>query len=222
MVHNPSKSFDFFTTRLQNAVVKFSKTVVPDGPGLPSVQHLLKNRAQVMSQYQGKRATKYRTGASGGDTPSKSLLRLYTFFVVGWGSQGRQEVEYFWNQKDWSLSQIPDPQDPDNVRLGILVVLVRLLAKDFNGLLGGGLARGAPLPSPLRLPEKTEEKEDIPLETVPEWVEQFQRVTSSKNEWIHIPDAVGYPGVNDPGLSEEFKEVGIVVKEPRFRLKIEA
>lgn len=222
MVHNSSISFEFLTTRLSNAVVKFSKTVVADGPGLPSVQYLLKNRAQVMTQYQGNRASKYRTGDSGGDTPYKSLLRLYTFFVVGWGSQGRQEVEYFWNQKDWRLSQILDPQDPDKVRLGILVVLVRLLAKDFNALLEGGLARGGPLPSPLRLGEKPEGKEDIPLETVPEWVEQFIRVTGYKNEWIHIPDAVGYPGVNDPGLSGEFKEVGIIVKEPRFRLKLDA
>lgn len=222
MVHNSSKSFEFLTTRLSNAVVKFSKTVVADGPGLPSVQYLLKNRAQVMSQYQGKRASKYRTGSSGGDTPYKSLLRLYAFFVVGWGSQGRQEVEYFWNQKDWRLLEIPDPQDPDKVRLGILVALVRLLAKDFNVLLEGGLQRGGTLPSPLKLSEKAEEKEGILLETVPEWVEQFIRVTSDKNEWIHIPDAVGYPGVNDSGLSVEFKEVGIIVKEPRFRLKLDA
>ncbi|KAG9003605.1 hypothetical protein FRB90_011144, partial [Tulasnella sp. 427] len=172
-----------------------------------------------MSQYQGNRASKYRTGTSGGDTPYKSLLRLYTFFVVGWGSQGRLEVEYFWKQKDWKLSEIPDPLDPDNVRLGILVVLVRLLAKDFNVLLEGGLSRGEALPSPLRLPQKTEEKDDTALEVAPEWVEQFSRVTSDKNEWIHIPDAVGYPGVNDTGLSVEFKQVGILVKEPRFRLK---
>ncbi|KAG8929370.1 hypothetical protein FRC01_004421 [Tulasnella sp. 417] len=221
MVHQSSKSFEFLTTRLSNAVVKFSKTVVADGPGLPSVQYLLKNRAQVMTQYQGNRASKYRTGAAGGDTPYKSLLRLYTFFVVGWGSQGRQEVEYFWKQKDWMLLQIPDPQDPDRVRLGILVVLVRLLAKDFNVLLEGGLQRGEALPSPLRV-SNPEEKGDIVLETVPEWVEQFNRVTGDKNEWIHVPDAVGYPGVNDPGLSAEFKEVGVIVKEPRFRLKLDA
>jgi len=213
-----------FTTLLNGAATKLSRQVstrrksIDDGKP-PSVKHLLKNRQEVMTKYQGNRALKFRAGSTG-DTPLASLGRLYQFFVVGWRTQARSELEYFWNQTDpaWAMAQIPDPQDHrDSIRYGIFVVLVRLMTKDFNTLIQMGYRRGIPfIQSAQAEVQKTDTAE---LETVPEWVQSFDRVAGDKNEWVVIPDTTGYPEVNSRGLSEEFREVGILVREPPFRMK---
>ncbi|KAF7931223.1 hypothetical protein EAE99_003694 [Botrytis elliptica] len=44
------------------------------------------------------------------------------------------ETEYLWRQwtKKWSLSSIPDPEDPDPVRCAIVACIVEELVRAFN------------------------------------------------------------------------------------------
>lgn len=221
------------TTRFSNAVTKFTRrnstdhtTIIVrdhdiDSPTKNSVAHLLKNRQEVMTRYQGSRIAKFRVGSVGGDTPGASLKRLYQFFVVGWTSQAASEVGYFWNQggEEWQLARVPEPVHPDRVRRGIMVVLMRLMCKDFNAAIAKGYPRGSALTGLTGPPPENLSDKPLP-EVLPEWVEQFTRVTNDEKEWVQIPDAKGFSEPDDPGVSEDFKKVGIVVKETKFRLKV--
>ncbi len=168
-----------------------------------------------MTKYQGERIKTYRSGHPT-DTQLASLYRLYEFFVVGWTTQARRELEYHWRQTKWPISEIPEIQDDDTTRLGILVALIRIMCEDFNTLVRRGYTRGKSLDDPAD--SQSEGDGVLLVEKLPEWVQNFGRVTQHEDEWIHMPDALGHANVGEPGLSEQFQSVGIIVREPRFRL----
>ena len=66
-----------------------------------------------------------------GATPNASLYRMYEYFVTGFNTGLRSEIEYFFNHKTWIVSQIPDPEDPDSARYAILTVLTQYLVLAF-------------------------------------------------------------------------------------------
>jgi hypothetical protein len=44
------------------------------------------------------------------DTPFYALYRLYEYFVVDHVTRYRNQLEYFWKQRTWAVSEFPDPK----------------------------------------------------------------------------------------------------------------
>jgi hypothetical protein len=95
----------------------------------------------------------------------------------------RNEIEYFFNHAQWSVSNIPDPNDTDPRRYAILAVLPEFLVIAFNRLIEKGLPRGAPA---ILTDEMLEEFAARPklLETEPQWTQSVPSLT----EPLVIPD----------------------------------
>jgi hypothetical protein len=54
----------------------------------------------------------------------------------------RSEIEHFFNNSLWTVSDIPDPKDSDLARYAIVAVLSRYLVLTINDFLAKGLPRG--------------------------------------------------------------------------------
>lgn len=168
----------------------------PTHASLPSVQWLLDNRDSRQSYAYGR-------------TPLASLYRMYEYIVYEYTRGLRTEIEFFFNQADWKVSDIPDPADPDPKRYAILSVNPRLLTKAFNRLIERGLPRGSP--AIIMGDEGLEELASRPriLEAVPSWCEHVPKLEQT----LVIPSADGEtPGEDE--ASPEFKEKNILVWEP--------
>ncbi|KAG8878884.1 hypothetical protein FRB97_002121 [Tulasnella sp. 331] len=223
-------------TIVRKAIRRFSTKA--SSSSRPSVKDLLDKPEQVMTQFQGERVLKCRTGPPT-DTSLASLYRLYQFFVVGWTTAARAEMRYFWQQATWSLVDIPDPKDDvDQIRYTIVAVLVRMLCKEFNVWVDRGFSRGSPITSSSpsagtsEVPPSTtlgnagpdmgvasESEERKGHEVPPAWVTVVPRVTEKGGGWVRIPGVRGIPDEHDQGLSEEFWSAGILVEEPYLRLQ---
>ncbi|KAF7884578.1 uncharacterized protein EAF02_004914 [Botrytis sinoallii] len=75
------------------------------------------------------------------DTPLRCVYRMYEILMMGGYVPLGSETEYLWRQwiKKWSLSSIPDPQDPDPVRYTIVACIVEELVRAFNLRLALGM-----------------------------------------------------------------------------------
>lgn len=78
------------------------------------------------------------------DTSLDSLYRLYEHVVLNHRYGLRNEIEYFWKQSDWRVSDIPDPSDEDPARYAILSCIPALLVRAFNRNIALGMKRDAP------------------------------------------------------------------------------
>ena len=56
----------------------------------------------------------------------------------------RTELEYFFNHDTWTVSEIPDPKDPDIERYKMVAAITYLLPASSNKLISMGLPRNAP------------------------------------------------------------------------------
>ncbi|KIJ57805.1 hypothetical protein HYDPIDRAFT_171532, partial [Hydnomerulius pinastri MD-312] len=140
-----------------------------------------------------------------------SFYRIYEFFVLDWNVAFRNELEYFCcSHPDWSVCDLPDPEDHDPLRYAVLAVLTRLMCTSFNRRVELGLPRDAP-----PIIEDFEELQARPkvFERPPEWAE---RVTSLR-ERVIIPDAEGNELTeDDPHISEEFRTMNIIAPTPHI------
>ncbi|KAL1840579.1 hypothetical protein VTJ49DRAFT_311 [Mycothermus thermophilus] len=161
----------------------------------PSVGWLLSHR----DERSGKRAL------CEGNTPVASLYRMYEYLVVGYNTGLRTEIEYFFNQPSWSVSAIPDPEDPDPERYAILSVLPSYLAMAFNRLIERGLVRAAPA---IIMPDMEDEMRNRPqvLEEEPSWAAQVPALEQT----LIIPDESN----KTPKEDWRFIEKKVIVEEP--------
>lgn len=146
------------------------------------------------------------------DTPSACLYRTYEFFVLGWTTAFRNELEYFCcTHPDWAVSALPDPADPaDPTRYAVLAVLTRLMCDAFNRRIERGLPRDAP---PIVIDFAELRARPKVYESPPEWAE---RVPALQDK-VFIPDASGKQiPEDDPEVSEEFKAMNIIVQMPHI------
>ena len=145
------------------------------------------------------------------DTPSASLYRIYEFLVVDWNTQLRNELEYFCCvQPSWSVSDIPDPADPDPLRYAILAVITKLMCIAFNRRIDLGLPRDAPA-----VIEDFEELAARPRrhEHPPSWANLIKPLP----ETVFIPDETGMvSSLDDRSVSAEFKEMNIIIGAPHI------
>ncbi|KAK1219352.1 hypothetical protein PQX77_017927 [Marasmius sp. AFHP31] len=191
----------------------------------PSVSEIIANASQIRAQYPIQYAWKWRHSrvqppllsrlfqATYPDTATASFYRIYEFFVLGWLTAFRNELEYFCSSHpEWSISSLPDPGagTTDPLQYAILAVLTRLMCDSFNRRVEMGLPRDAPA-----IIEDFEELQARPkvYEESPEWA----RRVSPLPERVFIPNADGVElSEDDEDVSEEFKEMNIIVQMPHI------
>ncbi|KAI9568105.1 hypothetical protein HD554DRAFT_2022877 [Boletus coccyginus] len=190
----------------------------------PTVSELLANRDKARARYPIQRPFDWRTsrafkpsiisrlrGSRPPDSPSASFYRIYEFFVLGWTTAFRNELEYFCcSHPDWSVSGLSDPADSDPTRYAVLAVLTRLMCASFNRRIEQGLPRDAPAIiidfAALRARPKA-------YEAPPAWADHAVAL----EEKVFIPDAGGKElPEDDPEVSEEFKAMNIIVQMPHI------
>lgn len=146
---------------------------------------------------------------SKGKTPTASLYRMYEYLVTGYITGLRSEIEYFYNQPSWAVSDIPDPIDPDPERYAILAVLPSYLVTAFNRLVERGLPRGSPAIITGAAAENALKGREIVLETEPAWVAKVPALRQT----LIIPDKSGkQPG--EESRSKQFLDMNIIAEEP--------
>jgi hypothetical protein len=150
-----------------------------------------------------------RQSHSHGSAPLASLYRMHEYIVHGHTLGLRSEIEGFFNNRDWKVSEIPDPADPDPGRYAILSVIPHLLTKAFNKLIARGLPRASP--AIIMGDEELDELASRPriLETVPCWCARVPKLDKT----LVIPSSDGTIP-DDARASSEFKEKNILVGDP--------
>ena len=78
------------------------------------------------------------------DSRLATIYRIYWAIVTDHVITMRNEIEYFWNQRAWSVHEIPDPHDPEPERYAVVSAVPYLLVAAFNNLIDKGLPRDAP------------------------------------------------------------------------------
>lgn len=56
----------------------------------------------------------------------------------------RNEIEYFWRRREWSVCDVPDPKDSEPERYAVVAAVPFMLVAAFNNLINRGLPRDAP------------------------------------------------------------------------------
>ena len=198
--------------------------MAPSEPLPPSLSELLVDRDKARARYPIQCPFDWRisrvskssiisrlSGNRRPDSPSASFYRIYEFFVLGWTTAFRNELEYFCcSHPDWSVSALPDPIDPDPTRYAVLAVLTQLMCASFNRRIERGLPRDAPAIiidfAALRARPKVYERP-------PGWAGHVVAL----EEKVFIPDAEGKElPEDDPEASEEFRAMNIIVQMPHI------
>ena len=161
----------------------------------PTIDWLLAHRSQ-------------KTARTQGETPLASLYRMLEFIVLDNTIGLRNEVEKFFNHRDWLVSEIPDPQDPDPARYAFLSVMPAYLVSAFNRLMERGLPRGSPA---ILSDEELNEVQSRPivLEEPPKWSASVAKL----DEVLIIPDSENAEPPED-SRSPLFLSMNIIVSEP--------
>ena len=145
------------------------------------------------------------------DRPLYCLYRLYECLLLEYVTGYRNEIEYFWSQRDWAVGQIPDPQDPNASRYAFLACVPELLVLAFNKRIGLGLPRDA---LPIMTREQVNEYLARPessktYEKAPTWAERVPPL----DETLVVPTHYGpaLHGVDDDRADDIFKTKNICV-----------
>ena len=175
------------------------KTNVDNRP--PTIEWLLEHRLERIG----------KPALTSGPTPVASLYRMYEYFVTGYNTGLRSEIEYFFNRHTWAVYNIPDPKDSDPVRYAILAVLTDYLVVAFNRLINRGMPRNCP--SIIVSAEMENELKSRPkiLEKQPSWATKVRKVEHK----LIIPQDTGEEP-NENVRSARFLEMNIVAEEPHI------
>lgn len=161
------------------------------------------------------RARKFRSpqGAKY-DTPTHSLYRLYEMLVVDHVTGYRDELEYFWNQGDWPVKDIPDPKDEEPARYAFLACVTKLMVRVYNTKIKLGQARGAPAILTLEECEylRTQPESTKAYEEVPPWTENIPPLATTLLMRSH--DGIEMEGLEDERASDIFKDKNILLRRP--------
>jgi hypothetical protein len=75
-------------------------------------------------------------------SPLATLYRTYLAILWGRHSVLFQEVRFFYNQRQWSIVDIPKPNAEHKQSLGVLAAITYVLVKEFNDLINHNVPRG--------------------------------------------------------------------------------
>lgn len=180
----------------------------------PPPEEIIAHRSDYIAKL---RLRKYRIPETApADTPLFALYRLYEFLIVDHVAGYRNQLEYFWRQSDWAVSDIGDPRDDNPSRYAFLACIPALLVRSFNEKIGQGLPRNAPA---IISPEQAEEFRNRPesskvYETVPEWTKHVPPLP--KTLVVPSHDDIVLEGLDDPRAAREFKRMNILMWGPHL------
>lgn len=152
------------------------------------------------------------------DSPLAALYRLYEHIMLDQNIQMRNELEAFWFQQGWNVTDIPDPKDTDPERYAVLAVIPALLILAFNKRIELGLPRHAPAIFTLdqldewRAQVREYEKEPAWTESVPS-CKEILRIPHWDND---AREFVTIDGFEDNRASKEFKKKNILIWQPHI------
>lgn len=148
-------------------------------PSLPQVQRILSSRDKFSEHYPRQQRP---------DTPLATVYRIYVAILCARHLTLRNEIEYFWNQHQWRVSDIPEPPPSitDREQRAVLAAIPYLLVKAFNRLIQQGLPRDAPPIMDDALMEELKSRTKI-FERVPRWAELVEPL----DRQLVIPDHKG-------------------------------
>lgn len=180
----------------------------------PPPQDILNQRSAYADLLRGRRY-KVPKGMRA-DTPLFSLYRLYEFLVVDHVTGYRNELEDFWHQRDWRVSEIPDPKDDSPSRYAFLACIPALMVCAYNEKIKLGLPRDAPS---IISPEQAEEYRTRPesskkYEEVPEWTSKVSPLPETL--FMRSHDNKIMEGFNDPRASDFFKPMNVLIWGPHI------
>lgn len=138
------------------------------------------------------------------DSSLYALYRLYECFVLDQVFGYRNWLEWLWRKAEWTICDIPDPQDDDPSRYAFLAGCTYLIVRSFNARVKLGMTRGS---RPNMLEAEVEEARnrpdnERPYEKVPQWAESVPPLTES----LVIPTHEGetLKGKEDDRADEDF------------------
>ncbi|KAL4923222.1 uncharacterized protein BDV17DRAFT_16812 [Aspergillus undulatus] len=151
------------------------------------------------------------------DNSLYALYRLYECFVLDKVFGYRNYLKWFWRQPQWSISDIPDPQDQEEpARYAFLACVTYLMVRSFNARVKLGLTRDAPAIMTLEEIEEAQNRkeEDRPYEKVPEWAENVAPMAEPL--YIPSPDGTVLDGKSDERADPDFLAKNIIIWTPHI------
>lgn len=99
---------------------------------------------------------------------------MYEYFVLDKRFSYRNNLEWFWHQKQWPVCEIPAPPNDDPARNALLAGVTYLIVRAYNARVKLGLTRGG---RAIMSMEEVEEARSRPdhertYESVPPWAEE--------------------------------------------------
>lgn len=176
------------------------KVPPPPPPPLPPARTIISSRHRFEEFYP-------RHGPH--DTPLATLYRIYVTILAAKHTPLRNELEYFSNQYQWRVSEIPEPpssiQDPE--QLAVLATIPYLLVKGFNRNIQRGLPRDAPQIMDEETLKEVQSRPKV-FERVPKWAELVEPLEIP----LVIPDDKGRTPSNSSveGLDSEMRRKNIL------------
>lgn len=148
------------------------------------------------------------------DSPILSLYRLYDYVMLDHAIGMLNEIEYFWMEHTWKVSDIPDPKDKDPGRYAALAAITEELVASFNNKISLGVPRDGRCVRKnaefeILRNRKADEKD---WETAPPWALVVPPLKST----VVIPnrDRMVLESLSHEKVSKAFKAKNILIKQP--------
>lgn len=149
------------------------------------------------------------------DKPLFALYRMYEYIVLDMTIPLREELRSFW-WKDWSVADIPDPQDHDEPeRYAVLSCIPALLVESYNRKIEKGEIRVRMY----GMPEEAKQKVAMmpkKHETLPAWTSRVKPLKRTLHIPSRMPRERQLGGLDDPYASPAFKEKNILYRHPNI------
>ena len=141
------------------------------------------------------------------DNPLAAIYRIYWAVVTDNVMTMRNEIENFWRQHAWSVSEIPDPKDPEPERYAVVSAIPFLLVAAFNNLINRGLPRDAPGIMTSDELDKVMQRKPKP-EMCPTWAKDAPPLTDT----LVLPDKEGrvVKGFGEEGVDQFLAQKNIL------------
>ncbi|KAL8694617.1 MAG: hypothetical protein Q9224_003536 [Gallowayella concinna] len=185
----------------------------------PPPQELLDNRDAYEAAMARRDLASHPVRPGMENKPLFALYRLYEAIVLDRNIDMRNEIEWFWRERDWPVRDIPDPKDDDPARYAVLASIPPLIIQAYNRLIDLGLPREAPGLMTTEQFANMKQKPKI-CEEAPDWVAKVPPLDAV----LKIPHRQhGYTGpwetldtFEDVRVSQPFKEKNILIWEPHI------
>ena len=145
-----------------------------------------------------------------------ALYRLYEYILLDNVIAYRNLLEWFWRQSQWSVHDIPDPQDREPTRYAFLSGVTYLMVRSYNARVKLGLVRDASTLLSMEEVEanRTRPDEERVYERVPEWAGKVPPLADLLR--IRTHEGVTLDDRDDKRADEDFLAKNILLWTPHI------